>query len=632
MPGIVALITKMPREQAVERLVRMVETLRHESFYTTGTWIDESCGVYVGWTAQENCCSDEMPLRSERGDVALVFSGEEFPEPGTAQRLRDRGHELDAAGSSYLVHLYEEDPSFPAGLNGRFHGLLTDRNRRSAVLFNDRYGMHRIYYHESKDALYFAAEAKAILAVRPELRRLDPEGLGEFVACGSVLENRTLFEGIHILPPASAWVFRNGSLERKSSYFHPGEWEDQETLDFESYYRELRQSFMRNLPRYFNGHQRIAMSLTGGLDTRMIMAWRKPQPGSLPCYTFGGMLRDCQDVIVARQVARVCEQSHQVIRVGEEFFSQFPHYAERAVYLTDGCVDVGRAPDLYLNERAREIAPVRMTGNYGGEVLRRVRAFKPVEPLPGLFHPEFLSYVHQAGETYAGLLRGHPLSFAVFKQGPWHHYGVLALEQTQLSLRSPYLDNDFVRTVFRAPESALATSEVSLRVIADGNGDLLRIPTDRGLAGNGGRLSGAASRSLLEFLFKAEYAYDLGMPQWAARVDHVLSPLRLERLFLGRHKIFHFRVWYRDALAGYLREMLLDSRSLSRPYIDRKGLETLVRGHLKGDRNHTSEIHKVLTLEILHRLFIDNPERGGFNHQRLSISPDFWYQSCTRNV
>ena len=304
-------------------------------------------------------------------------------------------------GPSYLVHLYEEDPSFPAGLNGRFHGLLADRNRGTAVLFNDRYGMHRIYYHESKDAFYFAAEAKAILAVRPELRRMDSRGFGEFVACGAVLENRTLFEGIHVLPPASAWVFRNGSLERKSSYFHPREWEEQEKLDPESYYRELRETFTRNLPRYFSGHQRIGMSLTGGLDTRMILACRKPDPGSLPCYTFGSMFRDNQDVRVARRVARICNQPHQILTAGQEFLSQFPHYAERAVYLTDGCVDVGRAPDLYLNERAREIAPVRMTGNYGGEVLRGVRTFKPVEPLAGLFCPEFLSCVRQAGETYA---------------------------------------------------------------------------------------------------------------------------------------------------------------------------------------------------------------------------------------
>ena len=40
------------------------------------------------------------------------------------------------------------------------------------MLFNDRYGMHRLYYHQAKEAFYFAAEAKAILAVRPELRAL----------------------------------------------------------------------------------------------------------------------------------------------------------------------------------------------------------------------------------------------------------------------------------------------------------------------------------------------------------------------------------------------------------------------------------------------------------------------------
>ena len=169
------------------------------------------------------------------------------------------------------------------------------------------------------------------------------------------------------------------------------------------------------------------------------------------------------------------------------------------------------------------------------------------------------------------VLRGHPVSFAAFKQAPWYLHGVLALEQTQLSMRSPYLDNDFVRTVFRSPASALASNEVSLRLIADGNRTLLGIPTDRGLAGNRGRILGATSRGVLEFLFKAEYAYDMGMPQWLARLDHAFSPLRLEQLFLGRHKPFHFRVWYRDALAGYVQEMLLDPRSLSRPYIERKG-------------------------------------------------------------
>jgi asparagine synthase (glutamine-hydrolysing) len=338
----------------------------------------------------------------------------------------------------------------------------------------------------------------------------------------------------------------------------------------------------------------------------MIMAWGKSAPGSLPCYSFGGPYRDCHDVRLARQVANVCRQSHAVIPVGDEFLSRFPRYAERTVYLTDGCTDVSHAPDLYANERAAGIAPVRMTGNYGGEVLRRVRAFKPAAPTPALFTPELLCRVAAAGETYAQLITVHPLSFAVFRQAPWHHYGLRALEQTQLSIRSPYLDNDFVRTIFRAPELTLANNDISLRLIADGDAALRRIPTDRGFGGDQGRLLAAFRRQLLEFSFKAEYAYDYGMPQWVARIDHLFSPLRLERLFLGRHKFYHFRVWYRDALSKYVQEILLDPRTLSRPYLQRNTLEAMVRSHLKGDRNYTTEIHKVLTLELLHRLFLDS--------------------------
>jgi asparagine synthase (glutamine-hydrolysing) len=112
-----------------------------------------------------------------------------------------------------------------------------------------------------------------------------------------------------------------------------------------------------------------------------------------------------------------------------------------------------------------------------------------------------------------------------------------------------------------------------------------------------------------EFSFKAEYAYDYGMPQWVARFDHRLSALGLERVFLGRHKFYHYRVWYRDALGSYVREMLLDPKSLARPYVERKRVESVVNGHLRGDENHTLAIHKLLTLELVHRLFLDSPAK-----------------------
>jgi len=187
---------------------------------------------------------------------------------------------------------------------------------------------------------------------------------------------------------------------------------------------------------------------------------------------------------------------------------------------------------------------------------------------------------------------------------PWWLYCGLGLEQTQLFLRTPYLDNELVRLVFRAPGSSRSEA-ACLRLIAEGSPALARIRTDRGAGGGLPRPMAALQQAYLNFTFKAEYAYDYGMPETVARVDHALARLHLERLFLGRHKFYHFRVWYRDALAGYVREMLLDDRALSRPYVERGGLRRMVEDHTRGIRNYTTEIHRVLTLEHLHRLFID---------------------------
>jgi asparagine synthase (glutamine-hydrolysing) len=579
----------------------MLKSLCHESFYSCGAWMDAANGIYVGWVAREGSFADGMPLHNETGEVTLVFSGEEFPELGAASALKARGHAVVQGGPSYLVHRYEMETDFPKQLNGRFHGLVADRARGTAMLFNDRYGLQRLYYHEAPDTFYFAAEAKAILKVRPELRNMDPRGLGEFIVCGCVLENRSLFAGIHVLPPASAWVFRGGKLEKKSAYFQPREWEEEEPLKPETYYANLRDVFVQNLPRYFNGKERVGVSLTGGLDSRIIMAWRKAPPGSLPCYTFGSMYRDNRDVQLARRVAQICGQQHQVITTGKEFLARFPHYAERTVYLTDGCVDLNRSPDLYVNEKVREIAPVRMVGTYGSEMLLHAVMFKAEEPATRLFQRELESQIHAATQTYDASRQVHPMTFVAFRQSPWHHFGVLGLEQTQVAVRSPYLDNDLVKILYKAPGPISVNQEARVRLIREGNPDLAELRTDRGIRG----LNSVFTRGFHEFFFKAEYAYDYGMPQWIAQTDHIFAPLHLERIWLGRHKVFHFRVWYRDDLANYVREMLLDPKSLARPYVNAESVRKIVNGHLKGNRNYTTEIHRLLTLELIHRLFLD---------------------------
>jgi len=180
------------------------------------------------------------------------------------------------------------------------------------------------------------------------------------------------------------------------------------------------------------------------------------------------------------------------------------------------------------------------------------------------------------------------------------------VERSQVTYRTPYFDNDLVALAYQTP-AKLLTNEPALRLIADGNPALGKIATDRGLAFRSIPGVSRAQHWYQEFTFKAEYAYDYGMPQWLARLDHIFAPLHLEKLFLGRHKVAHFRVWYRDELSGWLKELLLDSNARSRPYLRANSLEAMLKAHIEGRRNYAFEIHKILTVELIQRTLIESP-------------------------
>ena len=338
----------------------------------------------------------------------------------------------------------------------------------------------------------------------------------------------------------------------------------------------------------------------------MILAWADRPQGTLPCYTFGGSYRDCTDVKTARRLARIFQQSHQTIPVNGNFLAQFPALAEKTVYISDGAMDASGAVELYVNRLAGQIAPIRLTGNYGSEVLRGNVAFKPRPLSAELYDPEFVPLGEVADATYAKEKQGSLTSFIAFKQVPWHHHSRLAVEQSQLTLRTPYLDNDLMALIFQAPgDLARSGTGTSLHLISEGRAELARIPTDRGLLHRPLPVLTRVHQLYEELTVKAEYAYDYGMPQWLARIDHFLAPLQLERLFLGRHKFYHFRIWYRYTLASYLKEVLLDHAAQSRPYLRHGGMESILKSHIAGEQNHTLEIHQALTIELIQRQLLN---------------------------
>jgi asparagine synthase (glutamine-hydrolysing) len=606
MPGIFGIIGEGQPEERSTRLNLILATMKHEVRSVSSFFACENPGLRAAWTAHENSFSACMPAWNETRDVCLIFSGEDFSDLAEIELLRTKGHDCKPGDARWLVHLYEEKGlRFIEQLNGWFAGLLVDFRKRRIILFNDRYGLGRIYYHHNNEGFYFSSEAKWLLAVLPHLRQLDYACLAQTFSCGCVLGNRTLFPGINLLPPGSRWVFDPLGGLQKQSYFAASEWENQELLGDEPYYTAFRDTFSRILPRYLGGERPVAMSLTGGLDGRMIMSRARTPSVKLPCYTFAGPLRDCTDVKIARRVARVCGQSHETISVGPSFFAQFPELAQKSVFISDGTMDVTGAVELYVNNLAARLAPVRLTGNYGSEIVRRNVAFKPGSACEAMLDPEFAKLVGKASLTYEEERRGHDLTFIAFKQTPWHHYGRLSVEQSCLTMRSPFLDNELVALVYRAPSRLVDSAELSLRLIAEGSARLGKIPTDRGLCYSPQPLVSDLLHCYREFTYKAEYAYDYGMPQWLAKIDHLLSSLHLERLFLGRQKFYHFRLWYRNELSSYVREVLLDPGSLGRSYLNGRGIRKIVTEHIKGVANYTSEIHQLLTSELIHRYLLE---------------------------
>jgi asparagine synthase (glutamine-hydrolysing) len=606
MPGIAGFISK--DAHAVSRPVvnDMIGTMVHERFYTSGAVSFPTLGLEIGWTVITGSFADCMPVWNETRDVCLIFSGEDHADPWRVERLQRIGHNVSGDNASYLVHLYEEHGlEFFAMLNGVFNGVIADLRKREVTLFNDRYGMGRIYYHENTCGVFFASEAKALLRVLPQTRSFDNTSVGEFLSCGCALQGRTLFSGISLLPGGSVWTFSPGAPTRKSLYLDHAKLEQSPALAPLEYYETLKDTWARVVPRYFRGHDKSALALTGGVDSRAILAWLPMEAGQVPCYTSAGQYRDSWDVKLAIRLATLAQRPHTQIRLDRRFLDSFAELSERTVYLTDGAADVKGSCDLFVQQHARQLAPIRVSGVYGGEILRRLVVFKPIKINDSAFADDFRSAMAKAPHTYQEEIQCHPLSFTAFKQPMWHLYGPLSVDRSQVTLRSPYLDNELLDVVYRAPPQLARDAELSLRLVSDGNPGLNRIATDRGLAYPATPVLTTLHHFYQEFTFRAEYAYDYGMPQWLARIDSSVKWMHLERLFVGRHKFSHFRLWYRDHFGALLRERLLDPRTRAYPFLNPRAVEFIIEGHTSGRCNYTTELHKLLSLEIIQRRLLD---------------------------
>ena len=611
MPGIAGIIGRASPDECQRLVGAMVDSMKHDCSYASGTHFSPEIGVFGGWVAHAGSFAARQSASSGCNDAVLLFSGECFPTSSASDQQRARERNGGNRDADRLLRTYEtEGSSFVAGLNGLFSGLLVDRKRKRALLFNDRYGIERIYWHERDGAIYFASEAKALLRVLPESRAFDDEGVAQFLSYGCTLDGRTLFRNVRLLPAGSLWAGDHGACIRKSQYFHPKEWESQPRLGEHDFDATFLATCKRALPRYLSSETGIGVSLTGGLDTRMIMACiagsqRKPPV----CYTFSGLTERTLDVRLAADVARICALEHQTLRIGANFLSDYGRYVDRTVYATDGCAGALGAHEIYLNALARDLSPIRLTGNFGSEILRGMSTFKPIGLRSALIDASF-------GATLDASAKGvserdvHPVTFAAFREIPWHLFGTLAAAKSQLTIRTPYLDNEIVELAYRAPAGARQSPRAALRLVHDNDPELGRIATDRGLVWGARTPANCMRRLFSAATFKLDYLHKEGLPHWLSPLDPLVGSLSKLGL-LGLHKFLPYRTWFRRELAAYIGEVVGDASVRRLPFWNARFLTSMVAEHVSGRRNYVREIDAVLTLEAADRLLI----RGSMDRQ-----------------
>ncbi|MBA3351769.1 MAG: hypothetical protein H0U23_04975, partial [Blastocatellia bacterium] len=535
MPGIVGIISDPAVAGNQGRIQQMVSSLATDPAYEQRTVLASELGVVTGWVGTRHGCSGPGIYSHPQHHTTLLLAGECFPsaseaiiEHASADKANDRCH--------WLLEEYARiGEQCLAKSDGLFAGLIIDRRAGRVLLFNDRYGMERIYVHEARDFFYFASEAKALLRVLPEVREFDEDGIADFLSLGFTTEWKTLFRNLQVLPGGSILSFSGGN-KVDSRYFTPPEWEVQSRLNADEFEQKFPAVFKRSLPRYLTCGSELGLSVTGGLDTRMIMAFLQEDRATPITYTFVGESDALSplDATIGRKVADICNLEHHIIPLESDFFADFQSFADRTVFHTDGTLGVTGAHEMYYGARARALAPIRLTGNYGSEVLRRVSEFKRFELASGLLRPELRARIKSIIEPTP---IENSASFAAFKAIPWRLYGNYAANRSEVTLRTPFLDAEIVAFACRRPKELRGSSEPAARLIQKGNPRLARIPSDMGYLGeDAGRLGKAFRYAWNRSCFKMDYYHTAGLPGKLSVFDPALDQFASRLPLFGKHK------------------------------------------------------------------------------------------------
>lgn len=346
-------------------LTKMCRTMRHRGPDDEGHYRCDTVGLAMRRLSIIDLATGHQPMTNEDESVWVLFNGEIYNYGALRRRLELRGHIFTTeSDTEVIVHAYEEyGTACVEHFNGMFGIAIWDALRRRLVIARDRLGIKPLYYWTDGRRLLFGSELKAVIAHPAAPREIDLTALDQFLTLEYVPAPRTIFTGIHKLPPGHLLVFDERECRIEQYWNVPF----RDTPDDEETCVEILTDLIRDAVRMrLVSDVPLGAFLSGGLDSSTIVAFMS-EAMNQPVQTFSIGFGDptYNELPYARAVA-----SHFGTHHHEEYLQ--PDIADLAVqlvsHLDEPFGDFSIFPTYLVSQVAGRSVKVVLSGDGGDEL------------------------------------------------------------------------------------------------------------------------------------------------------------------------------------------------------------------------------------------------------------------------
>jgi asparagine synthase (glutamine-hydrolysing) len=368
MCGIVGVFdTRERRPVDLEALARMNAVQFHRGPDEGGQHAEPGVGLGHRRLSIIDLATGQQPLWNEDHSVVVVFNGEIYNYRSLIPRLEAAGHVFRTrSDTEVIVHAWEEwGEACVREFNGMFAFCLWDRNRQTLFLARDRLGEKPLYWTvDSAGWFAFASELKSLVARPGQSRRIDPLAVEEYLGFGYVPEPRTIYAGIHKLPPAHTLTLRVGTPPRLNEYWQLS-FASNGIRTVEAAIPELRERLREAVRLRMVSEVPLGAFLSGGVDSSAIvanMASLQSDPVDTCSISFGDPRYN--ESPYAAAVAKQFGTRHHVDQVESDDFSLLDTLV--AAY-DEPFADSSAMPTYRVCQLARQHVTVALSGDAGDE-------------------------------------------------------------------------------------------------------------------------------------------------------------------------------------------------------------------------------------------------------------------------